>query len=151
MNRAFAAWGRSLHLEYRSLKSISFTSKLSNLHKSFDPYLKWRQVKIHPRLSFPDLGKKCVVWNFWYSCHLNKFSRSLNFNTTSKKLAHYQLLEPCHKLGPIRPLCLLCNLTLHNQRSSCKDAAPVLANNPSSGSKGKGDSDWAVPCDVLAE
>ena len=48
-----------------------------------------------------------------------------------KKLAHYQLLEPCHKLGPIRPLCLLCIFTLHNQRSSCKDGAPVLANNPS--------------------
>ena len=64
MNRAFAAWGRSLHLEYRSLKSISFTSKLSNLHKSFDLYLKWRQVKIHPRLSFPDLGKTVLFETF---------------------------------------------------------------------------------------
>ena len=86
MNRAFAAWGRSLHLEYRSLKSISFTSKLSNLHPSFVLYLKWRQVKIHPRLSFPDLGKKCVVWILKYLNRFNKFSWSFHFNTTSKNL-----------------------------------------------------------------
>ena len=87
MNRAFTAWGRSLHLEKnRSLKIITFTTTILNIHPSFDLHLKWRQVKIHPRLSFPDLGKKCAAWNLWDSCHLNKFSRSFHFNTTSKNL-----------------------------------------------------------------
>ena len=131
-----------------SLEIITFTSPPLNIHPSFDLYLKWRQVKIHPRLSFPDLDN-VLFETLRYLNRFNKFSWSLNFNTTSKKLAHYQLLEPCHKLGPIRPLCLLSIFTLHKQRSSCKDGAPVLANNPSSESKGKGDSDWAVPCDVL--
>ena len=86
MNRAFTARGGSLHLECRSSKIISFTSKLFNIHTNFDLYLKWRQVKIHPRLSFPDLGKKCVVWNLRYLNRLNKFSWSFHFNTTSKNL-----------------------------------------------------------------